>query len=67
MAEREELAQNDGRARESKMLDMVITEWTSKQSIDNVLAVLEQAEVPSGRVYSVADTSWLILTIKTAT
>ncbi|WP_397459104.1 CaiB/BaiF CoA transferase family protein [Pseudomonas asplenii] len=55
LAEREDLAQNDGRARQSAMLDAAITEWTSSQSIDHVLAVLEQAEVPSGRIYSVAD------------
>ncbi len=55
LAEREDLAQNDGRARQSTMLDAAITEWTSSQSIDHVLAVLEQAEVPSGRIYSVAD------------
>ncbi|MBX8502043.1 CoA transferase [Pseudomonas cichorii] len=55
LAQRQDLAQNDGRARESTMLDTAITEWTSQQSIDHVLTVLEQAEVPSGRIYSVAD------------
>jgi crotonobetainyl-CoA:carnitine CoA-transferase CaiB-like acyl-CoA transferase len=37
------------------MLDQAITEWTSHHSTDDVLAALERAEVPSGRIYSVAD------------
>ncbi|MNH16697.1 Crotonobetainyl-CoA:carnitine CoA-transferase [compost metagenome] len=55
LAEREDLAQNDGRALQSQMLDAAIADWTSSQSIDHVLEVLEQAEVPSGRIYSAAD------------
>ena len=43
LAEREDLAQNDGRALQSQMLDAAITDWTSSQSIDHVLEVLEQA------------------------
>jgi crotonobetainyl-CoA:carnitine CoA-transferase CaiB-like acyl-CoA transferase len=49
------LARNDGRVAQSAMLDAAITAWTSHQSIDDVLAALERAEVPSGRIYSVAD------------
>jgi crotonobetainyl-CoA:carnitine CoA-transferase CaiB-like acyl-CoA transferase len=49
------LARNDGRVAQSAMLDAAITAWTSHHSIDDVLAALEQAEVPSGRIYSVAD------------
>ncbi|SAL77661.1 CaiB/BaiF CoA transferase family protein [Caballeronia telluris] len=49
------LAHNDGRALQSTMLDEAITEWTSHHSVDDVLATLEHAEVPSGRIYSVAD------------
>lgn len=55
LADREDLAQNDGRARQSQMLDAAIADWTSSQSIDHVLEVLEQAEVPAGRIYSAAD------------
>lgn len=55
LAEREDLARNDGRATQSEMLDAVITEWTSAQPIAQVLDVLAQAEVPSGRIYSAAD------------
>jgi crotonobetainyl-CoA:carnitine CoA-transferase CaiB-like acyl-CoA transferase len=49
------LARNDGRVAQSAMLDAAITAWTSHQSIDDVLAALERAEVPSGRIYSVSD------------
>ncbi|HWT39139.1 MAG TPA: CaiB/BaiF CoA-transferase family protein [Paraburkholderia sp.] len=49
------LARNDGRVAQTAMLDAAITAWTSHHSIDEVLAALERAEVPSGRIYSVAD------------
>ncbi|MEI5999761.1 CoA transferase [Paraburkholderia bengalensis] len=49
------LARNDGRVAQSAMLDAAITAWTSHHSIDDVLDALERAEVPSGRIYSVAD------------
>jgi crotonobetainyl-CoA:carnitine CoA-transferase CaiB-like acyl-CoA transferase len=49
------LAQNDGRVKQSAMLDAAIDAWTSHRSMDDVLATLERAEVPSGRIYSVAD------------
>lgn len=55
LAERDDLRQNDGRALQSQMLDEAITSWTSTHSIDHVLAVLQDAEVPAGRIYSVAD------------
>ncbi|MFM0629525.1 CaiB/BaiF CoA transferase family protein [Paraburkholderia xenovorans] len=48
-------ARNDGRVQHCAMLDQAITEWTSHHSTDDVLAALERAEVPSGRIYSVAD------------
>ncbi|WP_246794159.1 CaiB/BaiF CoA transferase family protein [Burkholderia perseverans] len=49
------LAHNDGRVKQTAMLDAAIGAWTSHHVIDDVLAALEQAEVPSGRIYSVAD------------
>ncbi|MDE1180293.1 CaiB/BaiF CoA-transferase family protein [Paraburkholderia sp.] len=49
------LARNDGRAAQSAMLDAAIAAWTSHHSTDDVLAALERAEVPAGRIYSVAD------------
>ncbi|MEG5263039.1 CaiB/BaiF CoA-transferase family protein [Pseudomonas sp. JDS28PS106] len=55
LAEREDLRQNDGRAPQSQMLDDAISAWTGSHSIEQVLSVLEKAEVPAGRIYSVAD------------
>lgn len=49
------LAQNDGRVQNSAILDAAIDAWTSHHSMDDVLATLERADVPSGRIYSVAD------------
>jgi len=49
------LAHNDGRSRHCAMLDEAIAAWTSHHSTNDVLAALERAEVPAGRIYSVAD------------
>jgi len=49
------LARNDGRAKQSDMLDEAITEWTMKHGLEEVLDTLEKAEVPSGRIYTAAD------------
>ena len=49
------LARNDGRVARTAELDAAIGAWTLKRSIDAVLAALEAAEVPAGRIYSVAD------------
>jgi crotonobetainyl-CoA:carnitine CoA-transferase CaiB-like acyl-CoA transferase len=49
------LAHNDGRAKQVAMLDEAITAWTSHHATEDVLAALERAEVPAGRIYSVAD------------
>ncbi|MGY2414155.1 CaiB/BaiF CoA transferase family protein [Pseudomonas pergaminensis] len=55
LAEAPEFAHNDGRAAKSGLLDAAITHWTSSLPIDHVLSALEAAEVPAGRIYSVAD------------
>ncbi len=55
LAERADLAQNDGRARHSELIDDAIAAWTGSLGIDEVLAVLEGVEVPAGRIYSAAD------------
>ncbi|KQR74042.1 carnitine dehydratase [Burkholderia sp. Leaf177] len=49
------LARNDGRAARSEQLDAAITAWTSHHCTEDVIAALEAAEVPAGRIYSVAD------------
>ena len=46
---------NDGRSAKAAMLDATIAEWSGARTIEEVLAVLEAAEVPAGRIYSVAD------------
>ncbi|WP_397452371.1 CaiB/BaiF CoA transferase family protein [Pseudomonas sp. NA-150] len=55
LGENPAFAHNDGRALQSGMLDEAISAWSSSQSIDVVLQALETAEVPAGRIYSVAD------------
>ncbi|MFQ6591580.1 MULTISPECIES: CaiB/BaiF CoA transferase family protein [Pseudomonas] len=55
LAEAPEFAHNDGRAAKSGVLDAAITHWTSSRPIEQVLSALEAAEVPAGRIYSVAD------------
>ncbi|WP_053136917.1 CaiB/BaiF CoA-transferase family protein [Pseudomonas sp. MIACH] len=55
LAEAVEFAHNDGRAAKSALLDAAITHWTSSLPIEQVLSALEAAEVPAGRIYSVAD------------
>ena len=49
------LATNAGRVPRTAELDRAIAEWTKTHDLDAVLAALEKAEVPSGKVYSVAD------------
>ncbi|MEX3785941.1 CaiB/BaiF CoA transferase family protein [Paraburkholderia sp. BR14374] len=49
------LAHNDGRVKQVALLDQAIAEWTLHHATEDVLAALERAEVPAGRIYSVAD------------
>ncbi|KAA3511415.1 CaiB/BaiF CoA transferase family protein [Agrobacterium rosae] len=55
LAEDPNLASNDGRVARNAELDAAITHWTTGRSINDVLTVLEGAEVPAGRIYSAAD------------
>lgn len=55
LANRPEFEHNDGRAQQSDLLDAAIESWSRQHSIDEVLQQLEKVEVPSGRIYSVAD------------
>jgi crotonobetainyl-CoA:carnitine CoA-transferase CaiB-like acyl-CoA transferase len=50
-----ELVHNDGRVRRVEEIDAAIEAWTIQRSRDEVLAVLDAAGVPVGRIYSVAD------------
>jgi formyl-CoA transferase len=49
------LARNDGRAAQMEKIDSAIGDWTSQRSQQEVLAEMEKAEVPAGRIYSAAD------------
>ena len=49
------LASNDGRARQTERIDQAIEEWTRAHDLETVLEILEKAEVPSGRIYSIRD------------
>ena len=55
LGENPEFAHNDGRAAQSDRLDSAISAWSAALPIDAVLKALEQAEVPAGRIYNVAD------------
>jgi len=49
------LATNAGRVARTEELDRAIADWTRGHDLEHVLAVLEKAGVPSGKVYSAAD------------
>ena len=49
------LRSNDGRSAQAAMLDAAIADWSGSRSIAEALATLEAAQVPAGRIYSVAD------------
>jgi len=55
LADDPSLATNDGRVKRTEELDRVIGDWTSRHTLDEALKVLDDAEVPSGRIYSIAD------------
>ncbi len=49
------LARNDGRVARAAQLDEAIEAWTRERPLDEVLQILERANVPAGRIYSVED------------
>lgn len=55
LAEDPKLAHNDGRAQHTEMLDGVIGDWTAANDLETVLKVLDEASVPSGRIYTAED------------
>ena len=55
LADDPSLADNAGRVKRTQELDRAIGEWTATVDLDGALALLEKAEVPSGRIYSIAD------------
>jgi len=55
LAEDPRFAHNDGRARHTELIDSAIQAWTSRHTLNEVLEALQNAEVPSGRIYTAAD------------
>ena len=49
------VADNAGRTVRTEELDSAIGAWTGANTLTDVLAVLGKADVPSGRIYSIAD------------
>jgi formyl-CoA transferase len=49
------LAHNDGRVPRTQEIDGAIAAWLATRTIDEALEVLNAADVPVGRIYSVAD------------
>jgi len=49
------LSSNDGRVARVAELDAAITHWTTGRTAEAALAALDTADVPAGRIYSVAD------------
>lgn len=55
LAEDPTLADNAGRVKRADELDAVIGEWVASHPVEHVLAVLNEAQVPNGKIYSIAD------------
>jgi len=49
------LARNEGRVKRTQDIDDAIQQWCNGRDIDTALAVLQAADVPVSRIYSVAD------------
>jgi len=55
LAEDPRLAHNDGRVQHNDRLDEAISAWTTQHDLEQVLKVLDEASVPSSRIYTAAD------------
>ncbi|QYD71947.1 CoA transferase [Paraburkholderia edwinii] len=49
------LAHNDGRVQQVGRIDAAIAGWTSRQPLEDVLAALNEARIPAGKIYDIAD------------
>ncbi|HEX4878689.1 MAG TPA: CaiB/BaiF CoA-transferase family protein [Limnobacter sp.] len=50
-----EMASNDGRVRHTDLIDKTIADWCAQRPIDEALAVLQAADVPASKIYSIED------------
>ncbi len=55
LADDPELGSNAGRVKRVQELDAAIGAWTAGRTVDEALAALASAEVPSGKIYTGAD------------
>lgn len=49
------LADNAGRAKRADELDLAIGQWAAKHGVDEIVRTLSEAQVPGGKIYSMAD------------
>ncbi len=49
------LANNTGRVAQVELLDAAIGDWAGSRTVEEVLAALDAAHVPAGRIYTIAD------------
>jgi len=55
LAEDPALAHNDGRVARTEEIENTITDWCAANDLARVLEVLEAADVPSAKIYDIAD------------
>ena len=55
LADDPRLADNAGRSQHTELIDGAIAGWTRTRALEDVLAALDGADVPVGRIYTVAD------------
>jgi formyl-CoA transferase len=55
LAKNEEFESNDGRAANMKYLDEQIEAWTKTLDIDEALKILDEYQIPAGKIYNVED------------
>ena len=55
LADDPSLSDNAGRAKRGDELDRVIGEWTARRDAGEVVKILNEAQVPNGKIYSMAD------------
>ena len=55
LADDPSLSDNAGRAKRGDELDRVIGEWTARCDAGEVVKILNEAQVPNGKIYSMAD------------
>lgn len=55
LANNPELEHNNGRVKHADLIDNAISGWTKQHSLQEIIDILEKADVPVGPIYSVAE------------